>query len=308
MPAIAEIAGLTQRFDATVALDSLDVDIPSGVTGLIGANGAGKTTLISAMLGLRKPTSGSLDVLGIDPVSEGPRLRARVGFAPERNVLPDAMRALDFVRHMGEMRGLPRRKARLRASDILWLVGLGEERVRELGTMSTGQRQRVKLAQAVVSDPELVLLDEPTDGLDPVQRTEMLDLIGRVASEFSIDVLLSSHVLEEVERVCDNIVALNGGKLVACGAISDLTGEGQGVSLTLVDVAEPPGTVDAVEATLREGGLDVHRDGVTLRVRGAESGELCDRVRDAVAAAGARINRIEPKRSSLGDIYGGFAG
>ncbi len=295
--------GLTQRFGQTVALDGLDLQMQPGVTGLVGANGAGKTTLISAMLGLRKPTEGSLTVLGIDPQRNGHRLRAMIGFAPERNVLPDEMRAVDFVRHMAEVQGLPRGEARTRASDTLWLVGLGEERQRTLGTMSTGRRQRVKLAQAIASDPKLVLLDEPTDGLDPVQRSEMLTLIGRISKDFSIDVVLSSHQLEEVERVCDNIVALDAGRLVACGPISELVGTGDGITLELVDVAEPSGSIDAVEAALMAAGLDVRRDAAVLAVRGADLAELCDHARDSVAAAGARLRRLEARRRTLEDLF-----
>ena len=301
--AIAETHGLTQRFGVIVALDSLDLEMQPGVTGLVGANGAGKTTLINAMLGLRTPTSGSLTVLGLDPRTAGQHLRAMVGFAPERNVLPDEMRAVDFVRHLAEVRGLPRGEARNRASDTLWLVGLGEERLRTLGTMSTGQRQRVKLAQAIASDPELVLLDEPTDGLDPVQRSEMLTLIGQISRDFSINVVLSSHQLEEVERVCDNVVALDAGRLVACGPIGELVGAGDGITLELVDMAEPADSVDAVEEALRAGGLEVRRQATTLVLQGAAFDELCDRARDAVTVAGARIRRLDTRRRTLEDLF-----
>ena len=301
--AIVETQALTQRFGSTVALDGLDLQMQSGVTGLVGANGAGKTTLLNAMLGLLVPTSGSVTVMGFDPHRSGNRVRAMVGFAPERNVLPDEMRAVDFVRHLAEVQGLPRNEARNRASDSLWLVGLGEERTRTLGTMSTGQRQRVKLAQAIASDPELVLLDEPTDGLDPVQRIEMLTLIAQISRDFSMDVVLSSHLLDEVERVCDHVVALDAGRLVACGPISELIGAGDGITLELVEVSEPAGSVEAVESTLRSGGLDVRRSEATLRLRGADFDELCDRARDAVAEAGARIRRLETGRRTLEDIF-----
>ena len=300
---IVEARGLTQRFGPTVALDALDLQMQPGVTGLVGANGAGKTTLLNAMLGLRIPTSGSVTVMGLDPQKAGHRLRAMVGFAPERNVLPDEMRAVDFVRHLAEVQGLPRTEARNRASDSLWLVGLGEERIRTLGTMSTGQRQRVKLAQAIASDPKLVLLDEPTDGLDPVQRSEMLTLIGQISRDFSMSVVLSSHVLEEVERICDHVVALDAGRLVACGPIGDLIGAGDGITLELVDVVEPAGSVEAVESALLSAGLDVQRTGTTLRLRGADFDELCDRARDAVAAASARVRRLETRRRTLEDLF-----
>ena len=300
---IASTTALTQRFGSTVALDAIDVQLHSGVTGLVGANGAGKTTLINALLGLRAPTSGSSTVLGLDPRSQGPALRTRVGFAPERDVLPDEMRAVDFVRHLAQVRGLPRSEARTRASDSLWLVGLGEERTRTLGTMSTGQRQRVKLAQAIASDPQLVLLDEPTSGLDPTQRSEMLTLIGEISNEHSVNVVLSSHLLNEVESVCDHVVALDAGRLVASGPLSSLIGDDEGVTLELVDVAEPAGSVDAVELALRAAGIALERVGTTLRLGGLERDELCDRARDAVAEAGARIRRLETRRRSLADLF-----
>ncbi|MCY3949978.1 MAG: ABC transporter ATP-binding protein [Acidimicrobiaceae bacterium] len=300
---IASTTSLTQQFGSTVALDALDIRMRPGVTGLVGANGAGKTTLLNALLGLRPPTSGSATVLGLDPRSQGAALRAQVGFAPERDVLPDEMRAVDFVRHLAQVRGLPRSEARTRASDSLWLVGLGEERTRTLGTMSTGQRQRVKLAQAVASDPQLVLLDEPTSGLDPTQRTEMLTLIGEISNEHSVNVVLSSHLLEEVERVCDHIVALDAGRLIADGPITELVGDGEGITLELVDIAEPAGTVGAVENALRGAGIEVERTGTTLRLGGRERDVLCDRARDAVADAGARIRRLEARRRTLEDLF-----
>ena len=245
---IVETSALTQRFGSTVALDALDIHMRPGVTGLVGANGAGKTTLLHALLGLRTPTSGSATVLGLDPISQGATLRAKVGFAPERDVLPDEMRAVDFVRHLAQVRGLPHSEARTRASDSLWLVGLGEERTRTLGTMSTGQRQRVKLAQAIASDPQLVLLDEPTSGLDPTQRSEMLNLIGEICAEHAVSVVLSSHLLSEVARVCDHVVALDAGRLMASGPLAELVGDSEGITFELVDVAEPvPGRSMLVE-------------------------------------------------------------
>ena len=166
------------------------------------------------MLGLHAPDEGTLTVLGLDPTHVGPEVRSRLGYSPEHHEVPPDVRAVDFVRHLGEVHGLPHREATNRASDVLWLVGLGEERFRPLGTMSTGQRQRVKLAQALVHDPALLLLDEPTDGLDPVQRDDMLPIIRRIDTTFGIDVVLSSHLLEEVERICDAAVILRDGRVV----------------------------------------------------------------------------------------------
>jgi ABC-2 type transport system ATP-binding protein len=301
--AIIETRGLVMQFPSTRALDSLDVSIPSGVTGLVGANGAGKTTLISLVLGLLTPTAGSINVLGLDPAHKGPELRAQIGYGPERNVFPDDLRAYDFVRHLAEVKGLPRDEARSRASDSLYLVGLGEERFRALGTMSTGQRQRVKLAQAIAADPRLIVLDEPTDGLDPVQRDEMLNIIVQVNRSFGIDVMLSSHVLEEVERVCDHVVALAEGKLIAQGSMVDLAGASGGIELELVEIVDRPGSVDDVAARLVAAGAGVRRNGSTLSVIGLTDGELFDLAARSVADAGARIRRLGNHRRSLDDIF-----
>jgi ABC-2 type transport system ATP-binding protein len=305
--AVIDATGLTMQFGSQRALDALDVTVEHGVTGLVGANGAGKTTFMSIVLGLRTPTAGELQVLGFDPFRQGPELRALVGYGPERNQFPDEMPASDFVKHLAEVRGMPRQEARGRASDALWLVGLGEERFRALGTMSTGQRQRVKLAQAVAADPSLVLLDEPTDGLDPVQRDEMLALIRRISDEFAIDVLLSSHLLEEVERICDHVVALDAGRLVANGRLDVLVGHEEGVVVELVDVPDVPGTVAAVVAGLRARGLDVRHEGIDgrMEVVGSDADAVADAVRDEIAAAHARIGRIVRRRRRLEDLFEG---
>lgn len=198
---------------------------------------------------------------------------------------------------------MPKSEARGRASDALWLVGLGEERFRALGTMSTGQRQRVKLAQAIAADPSLVLLDEPTDGLDPVQRDEMLALICQISAEYGIDVLLSSHLLEEVERICDNIVALDAGRLVAQGPLASLVGDTTTITAELVEIVERPGAVDGVEERLRAVGLDVRRDLNQLRVTAADQQTSLDAIRDAVAAEQARLRRVVVDRTTLEDLF-----
>jgi ABC-2 type transport system ATP-binding protein len=295
------------QFGSHRALDALDVDVESGVTGLVGANGAGKTTFMSIVLGLRHPTAGSVQVLGLDPLERGAELRALVGYGPERNVFPDEMPASDFVKHLAEVRGMPGQEARGRASDALWLVGLGEERFRPLGTMSTGQRQRVKLAQSIAADPSLVLLDEPTDGLDPVQRDEMLALIRQISSEYGIDVLLSSHLLEEVERICDHVVALDAGRLVAHGRLDVLVGTDEGVIVELVDVPDRPDAAAQVVASLEAAGLEVRREALATRfeVLGTDADLIADSVRDAVADANARVGRIARRRRRLEDLFEG---
>ena len=298
------VNGLTMQFGQHRALDSVDFTVHSGVTGLVGANGAGKTTFMSIALGLRAPTAGSIRVLDLEPVADGAKLRSLVSYGPERNILPDEMPAVDFVKHLAEVRGIPRKEAKTRASDILWLVGLGEERFRPIGTMSTGQRQRVKLAQAIAADPKLVFLDEPTDGLDPLARDEVLTLIRQISEEYGIHVMISSHLLEEVEQICDNIVILNAGKLIASGQLDKLTGESTGLEIELVMVDDLPNAVADVERALQQAGLTVLREpeSMTLRIPDGEPGLLRDLVRDAVADVGARLKRLEYRRRSLEDI------
>ena len=199
---------------------------------------------------------------------------------------------------MAQLHGLPQQASTERASDALWLVGLGEERFRPIGTMSTGQRQRVKLAQAIAHSPDLILLDEPTDGLDPVQRDDMLELIRRVGTEYGIDVVLSSHLLEEGERIADNVVIIAEGQVAAAGPIDELqTGRG-GMIVVVTD--RQAQLMDALQAT----GLDVRDDGSRLIV-GADIGadELSDTVRDAVARVGAPLRRMSPMQNSLEDIF-----
>ena len=298
------VNGLTMQFGQHRALDSVDFTVHSGVTGLVGANGAGKTTFMSIALGLRAPTAGSIRVLDLEPVADGAKLRSLVSYGPERNILPDEMPAVDFVKHLAEVRGIPRKEAKTRASDILWLVGLGEERFRPIGTMSTGQRQRVKLAQAIAADPKLVFLDEPTDGLDPLARDEVLTLIRQISEEYGIHVMISSHLLEEVEQICDNIVILNAGKLIASGQLDKLTGESTGLEIELVMVDDLPNAVADVERALQQVGLTVLREpeSMILRIPDGEPGLLPDLVRDAVADFGARLKRLEYRRRSLEDI------
>ena len=297
--AVVDGVALTRRFGATTALDGATFSVPAGVTGLLGANGAGKTTLLGLVLGLARPDDGEIRVLGLNPSTAGPEVRARIGYAPEHHRLPPDTRAHDLVRHVAQVHGLPSRAATNRASDALWEVGLGEERFRPVGTMSTGQRQRVKLAQAIAHDPELVLLDEPTDGLDPVQRDDMLALIRRIGTEFGIHVLVSSHLLEEVERICDSAVILREGQVVASGPIRELTGQGRGL------VVEVEGPVEEVAARLVACGLEVAADGHRLTVlerADLPRGTVHDLVRDAIADSGAGIRRLSDRTVSLEDV------
>jgi ABC-2 type transport system ATP-binding protein len=211
---VIETRNLTKRFGGVLALDNLNLEVPPAAIGLLGPNGAGKTTLIRLLLGLSRPTSGSASLLGMDTRADSIRIRERVGYMPESDVLPSNATAADFVGHMAEMSGIPKVHARQRAADVLYQVGLDEERYRLIKGFSTGMKQRVKLAQAVVHDPSLVFLDEPTAGMDPPGRDAMLELIVRVYRMMRMTVVLSSHILEDIERVCDYVIIINGGKLV----------------------------------------------------------------------------------------------
>ena len=294
-PTVISARGVVKRYGQTVALAGLDADIGPGITGLLGSNGAGKTTFISLVLGLRSRDRGELTVQGRDPATAGIEVRRRIGYAPEHHDLPAELSATDLVRHLAEMHLLPRRAAIQRANDALWLVGLGEERFRPVATMSTGQRQRVKLAAAIAHDPELVLLDEPTDGLDPVQRTEMLALIRRIGSEFGMHILVSSHHLEEVERICDAVVIVEAGEVVHAATLADVRRGPEGL---VVEVDE---RADELASVLAARGFEVTRDGDVLVLGAAQ--DAYDAVRDAVADLGVGLRRLEPRGRTLEDVY-----
>src|SRR6476619_7497227 len=218
---LLHVNSLTKRYVSVTALDSLSVEVPNGRVGVVGANGAGKTTLFRILLGLARPTEGSVYVRGISVADDPIGVRSRLGYMPEHDCLPLDQTAADVVATFGELGGLPVRAARQRASDILDLVGLDEARFRPIGGFSTGMRQRTKLAQALVADPQLVLLDEPTAGLDPLGREEMLALIARLGT-FGISVLMATHLLDDVQQVCDRVVMIDAGKLVVAGATDSL--------------------------------------------------------------------------------------
>lgn len=295
---VIRVDGVVKRWGHTVALAGATCTIGTGVTGLLGANGAGKTTLLGMILGLTKPDAGRIEVFGLDPSTAGPDVRARIGYSPEHHLLPPDVKAVDLVRHVAEVHGLPHHEATNRASDALWQVGLGEERGRPVGTMSTGQRQRIKLAQALAHDPKLVLLDEPTDGLDPVQRDGMLELIHRIGHEFGITVLLSSHLLEEVERICDSAVILAGGEVAAAGSLDELRGDSEGLS---IEFDASPDEVERVLTTIHGTGAEIRLAGRNHLITGDE--HLFETVRDAVAHHGVGIRSLGRRTVTLEEIF-----
>ena len=291
---------VAKRWGSTQALSSATFTVGRGITGLLGANGAGKTTLLTLILGLHRPDGGSLTVLGCDPVKAGPAVRARIGYAPEHDGLPPDVAAHDMVRHIAEIHGLPGRVATARASDALYEVGLGEERFRPVGTMSTGQRQRVKLAQAIVHDPALVLLDEPTNGLDPVQREQMLALIRHVGHDLGLDVILSSHLLDEVERVSDAVVIIEQGHATVGGRMDELRNAGAN---ELVVTLDDPAGAALVVTGLHHRQVTATDAGQGRVVVALTDDVVFDAVRDEVARIGLGVRAMKVRTRSLEEVF-----
>ena len=285
-----------KAYGSIIALDSLNLDLPRASVGLLGANGAGKSTLIKGLLGLLRPTSGKAWVLGSDVEAEAVRIRERVGYMPESDTLPMDVTASDFVGHMAEMSGLPSRSARQRANDVLYQVGLDEERYRLIRGFSTGMKQRVKLAQAIVHDPELVFLDEPTNGMDPQGRDDMLDLINRIHNNLGITVILSSHILGDVERVCDYVVMLDAGRLVVADSIHALRAGSTDI-LVRID-----GDEEAFVAQLVARQITAELSGHDILVA-HDSDEVYDAIRDVAVDLGAALRQLRPRERSLEDVY-----
>ena len=291
--------GLSLRYPAgTLALDELTVDVPRGSVGLVGANGAGKTTLLRLALGQLLPTAGTIEVVG-RPVAEDPvGVRAHIGFMPEHDCLPPDQTAADVVATLGELAGLPPRAARQRASEVLDLVGLDEARFRPIGGFSTGMRQRTKLAQAIVADPEVVLLDEPTAGLDPIGREEMLALVGRLAG-FGISALVATHLLDDVQRVCDRVVMIDGGKLRHAGATQALLHRTGAVRVQVDEgadrLAEVLGAAGVAATVVDDATLDVRIDG--------DEGRVLDLVRDRADDLGLALYALTTRRTSLDELF-----
>ncbi|MGO8886476.1 MAG: ABC transporter ATP-binding protein [Streptosporangiaceae bacterium] len=295
-PVIATTA-LTKRYPGPVtALDDLTVAVAPGITGLVGSNGAGKSTLVKILLGLLPVTSGKAAVLGYDCATDGHRIRMHTGYMPEHDCLPPDVTATEFVTHMGRMSGLPATGAKERAADSLRHVGLYEERYRQIATYSTGMKQRVKLAQALVGDPKLLLLDEPTNGLDPAGRTTMLELISRIGAEFGISILVASHLLGEIEQICDHLVAIDDGRLLRADTMSSFT---RASEVLLIEVDEG---LAQLRAELARRGVEPvpYQKALLVRLGGEETYDV---VRDAVADLGLPLGRMEQRRHRLEELF-----
>ena len=277
-----------------MALNEASFTIGSGITGLLGPNGSGKSTTIRIFLGLLKLDSGEARVLGTD--ASDVAARTRLGYMPEHDCLPLNVSAAEFLTHIAQVSGIPHARARSLAADTLRHVGLSEERYRPIGNYSTGMKQRVKLAQALVHDPVLVFMDEPTAGLDPNGRVEMINLIRKINSEFDISLVLSTHLMQDVERSCHNIVLLDSGRVVHSESVERLTEESQTVYV------EVTSNRDQLVAALKDRGVTASSDGGAVVVEDAGTKEL-DIIRDALVASNAPLHRLAPRRRTLLDIF-----
>ena len=291
---IIAASGLSKSFGSVQALQDVDLEVPPGRIGLVGANGAGKTTLIRILLGMLAPSDGSAQVFGIDAQRHPLGVRSRVGYMPEGDCFPPDQSAADFISYSAELGGLPSSESRQRASEVLTLVGLAEERFRNLGEFSTGMKQRAKLAQAIVHSPDLVLLDEPASGLDPDGREDMLNLINRL-SDFGMSVVFSSHVLSDIERTCDWVVMLNEGRLLRNEPLAEIQASN---AVRVVVLDDPAPVVEAL--TIR--GASVSVSDRTLEVV-MDDADLFVMIRDILADTGVGLRSLGAKQATLEDVY-----
>ncbi len=295
---VLSVTGLTKRFGKVQALAGVDLEVQPGATGLLGPNGAGKSTLIQLILGLIPADGGSGQALGHDIRRDRLGIRLKVGYLPEDDCYFDELTGMEMVAYAAELCGLSRRDALARTHDVLGYVGLEEARHRPVSDFSTGMRQRIKLAQALVHDPQLLLLDEPASGLDPPGRRKMLELIDDLATNHGKSILLSTHLLPDVEHVCSNVILLAGGKVVTAGAIKELLTDDR--TEYLIRVNEDPQKLVAV-LQARHDGVSADADG-TIRA-GLSPGGGPELFFQAAAAAGVQIRHLSRARRGLEDLF-----
>jgi ABC-2 type transport system ATP-binding protein len=298
---VVTLDGVTVYFGKQAALKEVTVAFPPGAVGLLGPNGAGKSTLIKTLLGLVTPERGRMHVLGHDVAKAPLEVRARLGYVPESDAHIPGMNAVSFVAYCGQLAGLPRTDAVQRAHEVLFYVGLGEARYRNVETYSTGMKQRIKLAQALVHDPDLLFLDEPTNGMDPKGRDEMLELVRDLGHHKGVNLILSSHLLPDVEYACEHVVVIDKGSVAAAGPIAALKQpRGQIFELR---VKPPPGGLEAFLARLTAEGLECYatEDDVMRVFVPGDGGAR--QVFVLAAAAGAQVRHLRPSVPTLEDVF-----
>ncbi len=294
---LLELRELTVSYGPVIALDRVTAELPRGAVGLLGPNGAGKTTLLRALLGFVRPSAGRLRVLDLDPVERPLEVRRRLGYMPEGDALIPGMHAAGFVAYAGELSGLPPDEAVSRAHEVLDYVGLGEVRYRRVETFSTGMKQRVKLAQALVHDPDLLLLDEPTSGLDPGGREDMLALLADIVGRFDMSLVLSSHLLPDVERVCQSVLVLDEAQVKARGSLSSLVPARESAYDVRVG-----GDVAAFLTDLKDEGASVQETEDALRVR-LPAGMDSSRLFEIAHLCGAQVKHLRPAVPTLEEVF-----
>ena len=297
---VVSLDNVTVQYGGNRALNGVTAAFASGAVGLLGPNGAGKSTMIKSLLGFIVPTQGRMRVLGLDVATSPVDIRARIGYMPENDAHIPGLSAVQFVSYCGELAGLPRADATQRAHEVLYYVGLGEARYRNVDTYSTGMKQRIKLAQALVHDPDLLFLDEPTNGMDPKGRDEMLELVRDLAHNKGINLILSSHLLPDVEYTCDHVVVMDKGRIAAAGSIDELKQPRGRVYELRVKTSDD---VEMFFDRLRAAGLECHAtDDDIVRVFVPGDGGA-QQIFSLAAAAGVQVRHLRPSVSTLEDVF-----
>jgi ABC-2 type transport system ATP-binding protein len=296
--AVVKLDGVSVVYGTNHALRNVTAVFAQGAVGLLGPNGAGKSTMLKSLLGFVKPNQGRMTVLGLDVATHPMDIRARIGYMPESDAHIPGMNAVSFVAYCGQLAGLPPVDAMQRAHEVLYYVGLGEARYRNIETYSTGMKQRIKLAQALVHDPDLLFLDEPTNGMDPKGRDEMLELIRDLGHNKNVNLILSSHLLPDVEFTCDHIIVMDKGTVVAQGPIEELKGPAGRVFELRIK-----GNLPQFLDLLRASGLECHStDEDVMRVF-VPAGRDQREIFQLATTHGAQVRHLRPSVPTLEDVF-----
>jgi ABC-2 type transport system ATP-binding protein len=297
---VVTLDDVTVEYGRNRALNAVTASFSAGAVGLLGPNGAGKSTMIKSLLGFIVPTQGKMRVLGLDVAVSPLDIRARIGYMPESDAHIPGINAVEFVSFCGQLAGLPATDATQRAHEVLYYVGLGEARYRKVDTYSTGMKQRIKLAQALVHDPDLLFLDEPTNGMDPKGRDEMLELVRDLAHNKGVNLILSSHLLPDVEYTCDHVVVMDKGRIAAAGTIDALKQPRGRVYELRVKTSSD---LETFFDRLRAAGLECHSTDDDV-VRVFVPGDGGARQLFALSAsAGVQVRHLRPSVPTLEDVF-----